>query len=128
MSAVVDLIPVTTISTESFIQTSDTIVDVSGYTEAAILTQTFAIDMAGDTTEIWLDTAIENRTGQWSEIGPLETFPSSPPPTVPLTSMKYLQGTTSNGVWTGFGRYLRIRVHQGPGASITFKVTALMKP
>ena len=126
MAAVVELLPITLATATAFEQAGETVVDVSGYTEAGLMIHITNMDVNSGTTTITVETAIDNYDDQWHDLV-TKTYTSNPE--LPTTVFYYLAGsTTGSSTAPGFARYLRAKVDQASGASITLGVKALMKP
>ena len=128
MSAELEILGITKVTTEPWDQPRDEVVDASAYTEAAIVCTVFAGTVAGgSTTTVWMATAVQNAEERWSNMATLATFTANP--TTPETHYLYLQGTGSGlGDRPGFAKYLRIHIDQNVNSEITLDVRAIMKP
>jgi hypothetical protein len=135
MAAVVELLPMTRISGsagEVWRQPTDSVVDVSGYTEAAIVLFIQSLDVADQSGQITiqLDTAIENREDHYVPYVTLDTLTYPNPTTYPVHVYCYLKGSTTGGsAAPGFARFIRVSVtgtHEG--WHIAAGVQAVMKP
>ncbi len=127
MAAIVELLPATRITSESFVQDADSIVDVSGYTEAAVMFSVMEMTVTGGDSVLILQTSIDNREDQFAEF--VSKVFSSTPAEFPYVHYIYLHGS-SNGSSDapGFARYLRFAFAQGSGASAVIAVKAVFKP
>lgn len=107
-------------------QPTDSVVDVSSYTEAAI----FAVvqNMSGSgTAVVTLDTAADNRTEQFLELGDVVSYTTAP--SFPDATYCYFAGSSAASNTPGFGRYLRVKVAFGAaGDSLTLGIKAVLKP
>ena len=127
MAAIVELIPLIQIDGALFVQPTDSVVDVSGYTEGFVQWTIAQISRNGQPVIILVQTAIDNREEAYMTIASV-TY-AADPAVIPHLEHLYLAGST-NGASSapGFARYLRIRVDQDPGASITIQAKAVLKP
>ena len=125
MSAELEILGLTVVSDAEWDQPRDELVDVSAYTEAAIMCTIFGGTVAGgSTTNVWLDCSYGNEEGRWAEIANLIELTSDPD--TPETHYTYLSGPGTSGQ-IGFARYLRIVVDQDAGSDLMFDVRAIMK-
>ena len=128
MSAELEILGITKVTTEPWDQPRDEVVDVSAYTDAAIVCTVFAGTVAGgSTTTVWLQTAVQNAEERWSPMANLCSYIDNPVP--PETHYLYLQGSGAGDTGQpGFGKYLRIHIDQNVASEITLDVRAIMKP
>ena len=132
MAAVVEILPMTRIyggAGEEWEQPTDSVVDVSGYTEAAIIMVVQSLEVSGGTVTVHLNTAIDNRGDHYLGLTEIGTW-SANPSDYPVHQYKYLHGSTYGpSDAPGFARFLRLHaVGTNAGWHITFGVQALMKP
>jgi len=127
MAAVVELLPVTRIVETEWSQDLESVVDVSGYTEAAVLIQVLGMTVDTPTTTIAIDTGIDNRSDQFMQIAGKEF--TAAPGDLPDVTYFYLAGSTNgSSTASGFARYLRMRVVQQAGGVVTLAAKAVFKP
>lgn len=126
MSAELEILGITKVDDAEWDQPRDEVVDVSAYTEAAIVVTIFDGTVAGgSTTDVFLDTAVDNAEESW--VGLTTLFSLTANPTAPETHYAYLQGPGGTGGYPGFARYLRVAVDQNAASDLTFDVRAIMK-
>jgi hypothetical protein len=93
MPALLDLVPATKITDPDWEQPLESIVDVSGYTEAALMMNLINMVCGTEgTTTINIQTAIENRDEQYVTIAST-SYTSAP--SMPTNVYIYLKGSTS---------------------------------
>lgn len=132
MSAEITIVPVVTLSgpeKADWTQEREDAVDVSAYTEAAVVITAYAGDVNNGPTTVTLQTAVDNNEGEYATLVELESYAAQFE--FPDTTMVYLQGpgiAGDEGVCTGFARYLRARVEQDDASTITLGIKAILKP
>ena len=88
----------------------------------------YAIDRNGATTNIVLETAVDNQEDRYAELLDVVSL-AADPASLPANYYVYLSGPGAAGSGQpGFARYLRVKVGQNSGASITLDVKAILKP
>jgi hypothetical protein len=126
MAALLELLPMTNIDETSWSQPLDSIVDVSGYTEAGMMIDIPNMNVASGTTTIQIATAVDNRDEQYVPMYDLQytAAPSEP------KKWLYFADSCDNGQnqTPGFARYLRVLVDQQSGSSVTLGIKAVLKP
>jgi len=128
MSAELEIMGVTTITDEGWAQPKEDAVDVSQYTEAAIIATVYALDRNGaNTTIVELITAVDNSEERYVVLNGVASL-SADPASYPATYMVYQAGPGVGDEACGFARFLRVQVVQAAGASITLDVKAILKP
>ena len=127
MSAELEIMGVTTTSEEEFFQPRDEIMDVSQYTEAAIVATVYALNRNGGTTSIRLDTAVDNQDDRFVLLSTVKDL-TGDPASYPAPFMIYLAGPGVGTGHPGFARYIRVTLTQVAGASITLDGKAILKP
>ena len=127
MSAELEILGITKVDEATWDQPRDEVVDVSAYTEAAIVVTIFDGTVAGgSTTDVFLDTAVDNAEERWVGLTRLVSLTANPSP--PETHYVYLEGPgTGPSGYPGFARYLRVVVDQDANSELTFDVRAIMK-
>jgi hypothetical protein len=125
---VIELLPLTRITGDSWHQKLEQVVDVGDYAEAAIFT--YAEDVNAGTGEIAvaLGTAVENAEGNYHTLVRLGYFTGQ----LGGGTYRYLSGGFVDTQWgngqPGFGRYLRVSVAAGdPAASLSLAVRGVFK-
>ena len=134
MPADFEILGLTVVSgTSSWEQNKDEAVDVSAYSDAAIMLTAFGGTIANKpgTTSVWVQGAVDNVDERYADIAQLATITDDVASDIPDTFYIYMQGPGSGGPadYPGFPRYLRIRVAADDNASsLSFDVRAIMKP
>ena len=129
MSAEFEIMGVTTTTETEFDQPRDEVIDISQFTEAAVLLTAIEMDRNGGTTSVILDTAVDLAEDRWAELCTIKSF-TADPASFPHNELVYLGGPGAGGGsdHPGFARYLRVIIDQAAGASITLDVKAVLKP
>ena len=128
MSAELEILGVTTTTDTAFVQPKEEAVDVSQYTEASVLITVYALDRNSGTTNIKLETAVDNQDDRYIQLAELADL-TSDPGAYPATYNIYLAGPGVAGTGQpGFARFLRVALTQAAGASITLDCRAILKP
>ena len=108
-----------------YIQDSDDYVDVSGYSEAALVAK--FLELSAGSGTVTVQTSIENDDVSWVTIGTMSSVASSD--SFPATRYLCLSGPSASGHAPGFARYLRIKIDfDATGRAATVGVKALLKP
>ena len=135
MSAELEVVGLTVVSgTDNWSQPKEEAVDVSAYTEGAIMLTAFGGTIANKpgSTQVWLQTAVDNSDDRYADLAMIANISFDPSPSIPDSFYIYMQGAGPGGTpdaWPGFARYLRIRVAADDNSSsLTFDVKAIMKP
>ena len=128
MSAELEIMGLTVVSDAEWDQPREELVDVSAYTEAAIMCTVFGGTVAGgSTTNVWLDCSTTNTEERWIEMANLVELTANPDPPQTFYTSFSGPGSSSGGAKMGFARYLRVVVDQDAGSEITLDVRAIMK-
>ena len=119
--------------TNNWEQNKDEAVDVSAYSEAAIMLTAFGGTIANKpgTTSVWVQGAVDNVDERYSDLALLATVTEDVLSDIPDTFYICMKGPGAGGMadFPGFPRYLRIRVDSDDNASsLSFDVRAIMKP
>ena len=127
MSAEVEILGVQTTADEEFIQPKEEAIDLSQYSEAAIMATLFEFTRNGGTTTITLQTAVDNQDDRYVDLAELASITGDP--STPYTRYIYLAGPGAAGAdQPGFARFMRVKITQAAGASIALDVKAILKP
>ncbi len=129
MSAILDLVPLVKIADATWAQPLSSVVDVSGYREAALELVLATWTYGGSAmSELRLQTAIDNDEGCWADLGFVARIEAAPGE-LPVAYHYYYAGPTMNtdNRFPGFARYLRMALTNGAGNSVTFTAKLLLK-
>ena len=127
MSAEVEILGVMTTAEEAFVQSKEEAIDISQYTEAAIIATLYEFTRDGGTTTITLQTAVDNQDDRYVDLADLAVITTDP--SVPFTQYVYLGGPGVAGTdQPGFARFMRVKITQAANATITLDVKAILKP
>ena len=128
MSAELEILGVTSTTDTGFVQPKEEAVDISQYTEAALMLTVYALNRNSGTTTIKVETAVDNQDDRYIDLAELADL-TSDPGAFPATYMIYLAGPGVAGTGQpGFARFMRVALTQAAGASITLDCRAILKP
>ena len=134
MADYLEMLPTTRIAPndgdKTYNQPTDTVEDVSGDKEAAIVVtmQSMTYNGTAVTTMISIETAIENRDGHYMEVANIVDL-TAVPGTFPQRYYAYLSGSSDASGYPGFARYLRVKVSFGhEDDTMALGVKAILKP
>lgn len=133
MHVPLDLVPSTRLNSENFTQSPDSVVDLLGFDELAImLTVTARTLVSASSIDVLLETAMENRDDRYFTLRELASLTSDSTDRyqklVNLQGMGVADSDSASTTNKGFGRHVRVRVTgMGEGDIINFDVKAIAR-
>lgn len=125
MSAIIDFVPHMLFEGATYQQPLHSVVDVSGYTDAAIFLHVPFADLDNNPAFLRIKTAADNREDRYRQILYIELDPAEI--SLPYCHMVYLTAAGDSGDFHGFDRYLRIELECNGEQKVAFDVRGLMR-
>lgn len=136
MSRLAEIVRTTKTSNQDWTQEAEEAIDASGFTEGAFVVTVHCGAITGDDAVVILQTAVDQSSEEFFDVGKLATIPEGTTITTPLQYYTYfagagvgVQGSTAVATdYPGFARFLRVRISGSGVAGLVFSVKALLKP